>query len=78
MITFQNLTFGGTFSYETPDLPPPPAYYLWAWGGNSHGQLGQGNTTNRSSPVQIGALTTWQSVAAANRNTLALLQDGTM
>src|SRR4051812_47113653 len=37
---------------------------LWSWGDNSDGQLGLGNIVNRSSPVQVGALTTWQSVAA--------------
>lgn len=35
---------------------------LWAWGYNGSGQLGQNNITNRSSPVQIGALTNWSSV----------------
>ena len=35
---------------------------LWAWGGNTRGQLGLGNTTNRSSPVQVGTTSTWSSV----------------
>ena len=65
MITIQNLTFGGTFSYETPNLPPPPAYYLWAWGVNGSGQLGLGNDVNISSPVQVGSLTNWLIVAAS-------------
>lgn len=37
---------------------------LWSWGSNGTGQLGQGNTTNRSSPVQVGALTDWLQVSA--------------
>jgi alpha-tubulin suppressor-like RCC1 family protein len=41
---------------------------LWTWGRNNVGQLGQGNTTNRSSPVQVGALTTWLRVASSNRS----------
>ena len=35
---------------------------LWAWGNNAQGQLGQNNITDRSSPVQVGALTTWSYV----------------
>jgi len=35
---------------------------LWAWGLNDHGQLGIGDKTNRSSPVQVGDLTTWMSI----------------
>jgi alpha-tubulin suppressor-like RCC1 family protein len=36
---------------------------MWAWGHNQYGQLGQGDTSHRSSPVQIGALTTWSKIA---------------
>ena len=32
---------------------------LWAWGSNTSGSLGQGNTTDYSSPVQVGSDTTW-------------------
>ena len=35
---------------------------LWGWGGNTNGTLGTGNSTNFSSPVQIGALTTWSNI----------------
>ena len=57
---------------------------LWAWGGNSAfvigttGQLGLGDTTNRYSPVQVGALTTWTSIAAGTTHSLALKSDGTL
>ena len=37
---------------------------LWAWGLNTYGTLGQGNTTSYSSPVQIGAFTNWRSVSS--------------
>ena len=38
--------------------------YLFSWGLNSGGQLGLGNTTNYSSPKQVGLLTTWLNIAA--------------
>lgn len=38
---------------------------LWAWGKNEQYQLGDGTTTNRTSPVQIGS-DTWTHVAAAS------------
>jgi len=34
---------------------------LWLWGRNNYGQLGQNNTIDRSSPVQLGADTNWSS-----------------
>ena len=46
---------------------------LWSWGYNAYGQLGLGDITNRSSPVQVGALTTWLAIACGKENTLAIL-----
>jgi alpha-tubulin suppressor-like RCC1 family protein len=51
---------------------------LWAWGKNNLGQLGQGNTTDTSSPVQVGALTNWAAVAAGNYHCIAVKTDGTL
>jgi len=54
---------------------------LWAWGTHSpHGELGTGATYggNRSSPVQVGALTTWSKVAVANHWSHAIKTDGTL
>ena len=45
---------------------------LWSWGINGNGQLGLGNITNYSSPKQVGALTTWSTVAAGDSFSLAL------
>ena len=36
---------------------------LWSWGRNNYGQLGDGTVAQKNSPVQIGSLTTWSSVA---------------
>ena len=51
---------------------------LWAWGYNERGRLGLGDTTNRSSPVQVGALTTWSIVDSLSTSTKAIKTDGTM
>src|SRR3989338_9110551 len=51
---------------------------LWAWGSNSYGQLGLGDTTSRSSPVQVGTLTTWTSFAGGGSHSLAGKTDGTL
>jgi alpha-tubulin suppressor-like RCC1 family protein len=44
---------------------------LWTWGLNTSGQLGLGDALNRSSPVQVGALTSWYEVSSGT-STLAL------
>ena len=40
---------------------------LWSWGYNEKGSLGQNNTTQRSSPVQVGTNTTWAGGSMGNR-----------
>jgi alpha-tubulin suppressor-like RCC1 family protein len=55
---------------------------LWSCGYNRFGQLGLSNSTRRSSPVQIGALSTWTQVAAGGQNNeasvLAIQSPGTL
>jgi alpha-tubulin suppressor-like RCC1 family protein len=51
---------------------------LFAWGKNNVGQLGQGNSIYRSSPVQVGALTNWQNPSAGNSHVLCTKTDGTL
>jgi alpha-tubulin suppressor-like RCC1 family protein len=51
---------------------------LWAWGSNGAGQLGQGDTTTRYSPTQIGALTDWASIGAAGSVGFAVKSNGTL
>jgi alpha-tubulin suppressor-like RCC1 family protein len=51
---------------------------LWAWGINGEGNLGDGTQVNKSSPVQIGALTNWATVASGNSHTTAVKTNGTL
>jgi alpha-tubulin suppressor-like RCC1 family protein len=51
---------------------------LWTWGSSGNGQLGLGNTTNYSSPKQVGALTNWLYVAGGYSAVLAIKTDGTV
>ena len=51
---------------------------LWGWGDNAKGQLGDGTTTTRSSPVQIGALTNWSLITAGAQQAHAIKTDGTL
>lgn len=51
---------------------------LWAWGTNSGGQLGLGDTVDRSSPVQIGTLTDWTDISAGLSCAYAVRSDGTL
>jgi alpha-tubulin suppressor-like RCC1 family protein len=44
----------------------------------STGQLGLNDAIDRSSPTQIGALTTWKQICAGNDAALALKNDGTI
>jgi alpha-tubulin suppressor-like RCC1 family protein len=52
---------------------------LWAWGdATNYGQLGLGNTTDYSSPKQVGALTAWLKVSAGGNHSMAIKTDGTL
>lgn len=55
------------------------AYNLLAWGSNSSGSLGLGNTTDYSSPKQVGSNTGWTKVDAVDSGTsYAIYSDGTL
>lgn len=52
---------------------------LWLWGINTNGQLGTGNRTSRSSPVQtIAGGNNWKLVSAGDEHTGAIKTDGTL
>jgi alpha-tubulin suppressor-like RCC1 family protein len=49
-----------------------------AWGDNQYGQLGDGTTTQRHSPVAVSGSAVVTAVAAGNGHTVALKQDSTV
>ncbi|MEI6309167.1 MAG: hypothetical protein WCP58_05955, partial [bacterium] len=85
-------TVGVSLLYRNPVSPKPSIVAggihtlalqgdgtVWAWGLNSSGQLGLGDTTNRSSPVQVTALgSIVKALAAGYYHSLALKEDGTV
>lgn len=74
------LTGGQLTAKETYVAPAGPSVYaLWVWGNGNNGELAQGNTTDRNSPVQIGALTDWSSVLdTGSRHTLVIKTDSSL
>jgi alpha-tubulin suppressor-like RCC1 family protein len=53
---------------------------LWLWGHGTYGQLGNGSNISRSSPTQVGALTSWSDVAVEGEGigVIAIRTDGTI
>ena len=62
---------------------------LWAWGNNEAGQLGDGSTTDKNTPIQpihvsneatstASTASNWSSIAAGYYHTVALKSDGTL
>jgi hypothetical protein len=51
---------------------------VWAWGLNGSGALGDGTTTNRSSPTLVQGLSGVLEIAAGGDHSLARKQDGTV
>jgi hypothetical protein len=45
---------------------------VWAWGGNSSGQLGDGTFEDRSLPVQVNGIAGCFAIAAGGRQSLAV------
>lgn len=45
---------------------------LWAWGENEHGQLGDGTTTDRPTPVQVGLGRHWVDATAGFEHSVAV------
>jgi alpha-tubulin suppressor-like RCC1 family protein len=50
---------------------------LWAWGANNYGQLGDGSTSPRNSPVRVTVLSNVYGMQAGSDFAVAAQQDGT-
>ncbi len=52
---------------------------LWAWGANEHGELGDGTTIQRRSPVRIGNSFDWKIITTATYDkSFAIKNDGSL
>ena len=51
---------------------------VWTWGRNWHGQLGDGTTEGKSTPVQVSGLTNVIFIDGGNAHILAIKGDGTV
>lgn len=84
LILFTNLYFSG-LNYAQKiaggihhSIAICPDGSVIAWGRNLEGQLGNGTTTNSSTPVQVSGLTNVIAVAAGGYHSFALKSDGTV
>jgi len=51
---------------------------VWTWGLNDYGQLGDGTTINRSTPVKVIGLSNVKAISTSHLHCLALKEDGTV
>lgn len=74
--TWATVSLGNSFGFT---LATKTNGTLWGWGYNGLGNLGIGvDGTIVTSPVQVGALTTWASVSAGGLAAIAIKTDGTI
>jgi alpha-tubulin suppressor-like RCC1 family protein len=51
---------------------------LWCWGEGADGQLGDGTSTDRRDPAQVGSATDWIAIAAGWEHSCGLRMGGTL
>jgi len=72
-LTFERIAVGGS-SGHTCGLTAAGTLHCWGW--NSFGQLGDGTTANRSTPVQVIGLPPVRDIVLGYANTCALTLSG--
>ena len=70
-------TIGGSSSSEACCATKTDGTF-WTWGLGASGRLGLGDTVNRSSPTQVGALTNWSFGSFGSQMLVATKTDGTL
>ena len=56
-----------------------PNYYVWAWGTNYTGQLGDKTSINKSSPISVvGGFTDWSKISTGANHIAGLRENGTI
>ena len=50
----------------------------WCWGWNIYGQLGDGSTTDRTIPTQVGSDTDWATITTGGGSTCGVKTDDTV
>lgn len=78
LTTWSSASAGGDAGASSASYAIKTDGTLWAWGSNLYGRLGLNDTVNRSSPVQVGSLTSWKSVSAGGYHTHAIRTNGTL
>jgi alpha-tubulin suppressor-like RCC1 family protein len=79
-LTSYSQSFGADTNWKTLSYSGngPYAFFtktdntLWFWGSNSNGQGGLGDTIYRSSPIQVGNLSSWISASAGIDHSAAI------
>jgi len=86
-ISFGQSAQYATAAFETAPMIAAGDYHVtalksdgsvWSWGWNAYGQLGDGTTTNRDTPVSVNGLTDIITIAGGGAHTVALKADGTL
>jgi alpha-tubulin suppressor-like RCC1 family protein len=69
---------GRLTEFDTGNVIEYSGLELYSWGDNGNGELGLGNTIDRSSPVQVGSSTSWRKIARGFQVSAAITSAGTL